>query len=71
MDKQTIVNQAVKKYHRLDKVLRNRMLKDEHASFLRGRQLELMLLIYSLDEQASARLTGSPSDAKITLTQKW
>ena len=64
MDEQTIINQAVDKYHRLDGILRSHMLKDEEAAFLLGRMLELMLLICTLDEQAIVRLLESPVDTK-------
>ena len=64
MDEQMIINQAVDRYHRLDEILRSQILKDEHAAFLRGRMLELILLIYTLDEQAIVRLTESPVDTK-------
>jgi len=57
MDEQIIVNQAVGRYHRLGEILRSQMLEDKDAAFLRGREFELTLLIYSLDEQATARLT--------------
>lgn len=57
MDEQIIVNQAVDRYHRLDEILRSQMFEGEDAAFLRGRKFELTLLIYSLDEQAMARLT--------------
>jgi len=57
MDEQIIVNQAVNRYHRLDEILRSQLLEDEDAAFLRGRKFELTLLIYTLDEQAMARLT--------------
>ncbi len=64
MDEQTIINQAVDKYHRLDGILKSQMLKDEEAAFLRGRILELMLLICTLDEQAIVRLLESPVDTE-------
>ena len=64
MDEQMIVNQAVDKYHRLDKILRSQMLKDEDAAFLRGRRFELMMLIYTFDEQAIMQLPESPLDAQ-------
>ncbi len=64
MDEQMIINQAVDSYHRLDGVLRSQMLKDEEAAFLRGRMLELMLLICTLDEQAIVRLLESTVDTK-------
>ncbi len=64
MGEQMIVDRAVDRYQRLDEILRSKMLKDEHAAFLQGRKLELMLLIYNLDEQAIVRLTESSTDAK-------
>ena len=64
MDEQKIINQAVDRYHRLDGMIRSQMLKDEEEAFLRGRMLELMLLIYTFDEQAIVRLTESPVDTK-------
>ena len=64
MDEQMIINQAVDRYHRLDGSLRSRMLKGEEAAFLRGRMLELMLLICALDEQAIVRLLESPVDTQ-------
>ena len=64
MDEQMIVDRTVNRYQRLDEILRSKMLKDEHAAFLQGRKLELMLLIYALDEQAIVRLTESSTDAK-------
>ncbi len=64
MDGKMIINQAVDKYHRLDEILRSQMLKDEEAAFLRGRMLELMLLIYTLDEQAILRLLEGPVDTQ-------
>ncbi len=64
MNEQMIINKAVDRYHKLDEILGSQMLKDEDASFLRGRKLELMLLVYALDEQAIVRLTESPIDAK-------
>ncbi len=64
MIEQRIVNDAVDRYHRLDEVLRSRVLKDEEAAFLRGRKHELMLLIYTLDEQAITQLTENPVDNK-------
>jgi len=59
-----IINQAVDKYHRLDEILRNQMLEGEDAAFLRGRKFELMLLIYTLDEQVVVPLTENPVDDK-------
>jgi len=64
MDKQMIINQAVDRYHRLDEILSNEILSDENKAFLQGRMLELMLLIYTLDERAIARLTERPEDTK-------
>ena len=64
MDDQMIINQAVDRYHRLDRILRSQVLKDEEASFLLGRMLELMLLICTLDEQAIVQLLESPADTK-------
>ena len=64
MDKQTIINQAVDRYHRLDRILSNEILSDENKAFLQGRMLELMLLIYTLDEQAIVRLTELPKDTE-------
>ena len=64
MDEQKIINQAIDRYHRLDGMIRSQMLKDEEEAFLRGRMLELMLLIYTFDEQAIVRLTESPVDTK-------
>ncbi|MFC1990022.1 hypothetical protein ACFLVW_05640 [Chloroflexota bacterium] len=64
MEKQMIINRAVASYQRLDELLRSKMLKDEHAAFLQGRKLELILLIYSLDEQALTWLTESATDVK-------
>jgi len=64
MDEQMIINQAVDRYHRLDGILKSQMLKDEEAAFLRGRMLELMLLICTLDEPAIVRLLESPADTK-------
>ena len=65
MDKQMIINQAVDRYHRLDEILSNEILSDENKAFLQGRMLELMLLIYTLDEQAIARLTERPEDTEL------
>ena len=64
MDKQIIINQAVKRYRGLDEILRRKMPEDEEAAFLQGRMLELMLLIYALDEQAIVLLTKRPVDTK-------
>jgi len=64
MDEQMIINQAVDSYHRLDGILRSQKLQDEEAAFLRGRMLELMLLICTLDEQAIVRLLESPVDTE-------
>ncbi len=64
MDEQMIINQAVDRYHRLDEILSNEILSDENKAFLQGRMLELMLLIYTLDERAIARLTECPEDTK-------
>lgn len=64
MDEQTIINQAVNKYHRLDGILRSQTLKDEEAAFIRGQMLELMLLICTLDEQAIVRLLESTVDTQ-------
>ena len=64
MDEQTLINQTVDTYHRLDGILRSQVLKDEESAFLRGRMLELMLLICTLDEQAIVRLLDSTVDTK-------
>ncbi|MFQ5997431.1 MAG: hypothetical protein ACE5KP_07410 [Dehalococcoidales bacterium] len=64
MDKQTLINQAVDRYHRLDRMLSNEILSDENKAFLQGRMLELMLFIYTLDEQAILRLTECPEATK-------
>jgi len=64
MDEQAIINQAVDRYHGLDGILRSQMLKDEEAAFLRGRMLELMLLICTLDEPAILRLLEGPVDTQ-------
>lgn len=64
MDEQTIINQAVDKYHRLDDILKSQTLKDEEAAFLRGQMLELMLLICTLDEQPIVQPLKSPVDTK-------
>ncbi len=62
MDKQAIISKAVDRYHKLDDILRSKMLKDEHAAFLQGRKFELMKLIYTLDNQAISRLTEHSVD---------
>lgn len=64
MDERVIINQAVDRYNKLVGILRNKILKDEDASFLQGRMLELLLLIYTLDEQAILRLTERLVDTK-------
>ena len=64
MDERVIINQAVDRYNKLVGILRNEILKDEDASFLQGRMLELLLLIYTLDEQAILRLTERLVDTK-------
>ena len=64
MDEKMIINEAVDRYHRLDGILRNQMLKGEETAFLRGRMLELMLLICTLDEPAIVRLLESSADTK-------
>ncbi len=64
MDEQVIINQAVDRYHRLEGILRNEILSDEKKAFLQGRILELILLIYTLDKRAVARLTELPVDTK-------
>jgi len=64
MDERVIINQAVDRYNKLFGILRNETLKDEDASFLQGRMLELLLLIYTLDEQAILRLTERLVDTK-------
>ena len=64
MDERVIINQAVDRYNKLVGILRNEILKDEDASFLQGRMLELLLLIYTLDEQAILRLTELLVDTK-------
>jgi len=64
MDEQTIVNHAVDRYHRLDEIRRSQMLGEEEVAFLRGRMLELMLLIYTLDEQAIVQLLENSVDTK-------
>jgi hypothetical protein len=55
MDEQMLIKRTVKKYQRLDEVLKSRALNDEEAAFLRGRMLELMSLIHTLDEHVTAR----------------
>ncbi len=65
MDEQMIINQAVDTYHRLDRILSNQVLKDEETAFLRGRMLELMLLICTLDEQAIVRLLERPVETEL------
>lgn len=64
MDERVIINQAVDRYNKLVGILRNEILKDEDAAFLQGRMLELLLLIYTLDEQAILRLTERLADTK-------
>ena len=64
MDEQMIINQAVDSYHRLGGILRSQTLKGEEAAFLRGRMLELMLLICTLDEQAIVRLLEDAVDTE-------
>lgn len=64
MDEQAIINQVVDKYHRLEGILRNRILSDEKKAFLQGRMLELILLIYTLDEQALVRLAELSGDTE-------
>jgi hypothetical protein len=64
MDEKVIINQAVDRYNKLFGILRNATLKDSDASFLQGRMLELLLLIYTLDEQAILRLTERLADTK-------
>ena len=64
MDDQTIVIQAVNRYHRLNELLRSQMLREEEVAFIRGRMLELMLLIYTLDEQAIVQMLESSVDTK-------
>lgn len=64
MDEKVIINQAVDRYNKLVGILKNEILKDEDASFLQGRMLELLLLIYTLDEQAILRLTERLADTK-------
>ena len=65
MNEQMIINQAVDTYHRLDRILSSQMLKDEEAAFLRGRMLELMLLICTLDEQVIVRLLERPVETEL------
>jgi hypothetical protein len=57
MDERVIINQAVDRYNKLVGILRNEILKDEDSAFLQGRMMELLLLIYTLDEQAILRLS--------------
>lgn len=64
MDERMVINQVVDRYHRLEGILRNKILSDDKRSFLQGRMLELILLIYTLDERALVRLTGLPADIK-------
>lgn len=64
MDERVIINQAVDRYNKLFGILRNATLKDEDASFLQGRMLELLLLIYTLDDQALLRITERLADTK-------
>lgn len=64
MDKQMIINDAVDRYHKLEGILREKILEDEQAAFTRGRMLELTLLIYTLDERAILRLVESPLDTE-------
>jgi len=64
MDEKVIINQAVDRYNKLFGILRNATLKDEDSSFLQGRMLELLLLIYTLDEQAISRITERLADTK-------
>ena len=64
MDERVIINQAVDRYNKLVGIIRNEILKDEDAAFLQGRMLELLLLIYTLDEQAILRLTERLVDTK-------
>ena len=64
MDERVIINQAVDRYNKLVGILRNKILKDEDAAFLQGRMLELLLFIYTLDEQAILRLTERLVDTK-------
>jgi hypothetical protein len=65
MNEQMIINQAVDTYHRLDRILSNQVLKNEETAFLRGRMLELMLLICALDEQAIVRLLERPVETEL------
>jgi len=64
MDRQIIINQAVDRYHKLDAILRKETLEYEHAAFLQGRMVELILLISSLDEQAVDQLTRLAVDTR-------
>jgi len=64
MDERVIINQAVDRYNKLVGILRNEILKDEDSAFLQGRMMELLLLIYTLDEQATLRLTERLVDSK-------
>lgn len=64
MDERVIINQAVDRYNKLVRILRNEILKDEDSAFLQGRMMELLLLIYTLDEQAILRLTERLVDTK-------
>jgi hypothetical protein len=64
MDERVIINQAVDRYNKLVGILRNEILKDEDSAFLQGRMMELLLLIYTLDEQAILRLTERLVDTK-------
>jgi hypothetical protein len=64
MDEQMIINQAIDRYHKLDGILSNEILSDENKAFLQGQMVELMRLIYTLDERAIARLTKYPEDTK-------
>ncbi len=64
MDERMVINQVVDRYHRLEEILRNKILSADKRSFLQGRMLELILLIYTLDERALVRLTGLPADIK-------
>jgi hypothetical protein len=64
MDERVIINQAVDRYNKLVGILRNEILKDEDSAFLQGRMMELLLLIYTLDEQATLRLTERLVDTK-------
>ena len=64
MDKQMILDGAVDQYHKLDSLLREKILETEQVSFLRGRMLELSKLIYMLDKQSLLRLVESPVDTE-------